>query len=97
MKSAIYQLELNEDGQPKKRRCKLTKDEKEARKQDQEARQKIAAAAAEYSSDPDDEDFEDALPVDDLGSDSETDTDSDLDAEMSNGEVSISQLGRDSH
>jgi hypothetical protein len=63
----------------------------------QEAHQKIAAAAAEYSSDPDNEDFEDALPVDDLGSDSKTDTDSDLDAEMSNGKVSISQLGRDSH
>jgi hypothetical protein len=87
MKSAIYQLELNEDGQPKKRRRKLTEGEKEARKQGREARQK---AAAEYSSDPDDEDFDDSLPVDDSGSENATDTDSDVNAEMSNDEVSLS-------
>jgi hypothetical protein len=90
MKSAIYQLELNEDGQPKKRRRKLTEGEKEARKQGREARQKAAAAAAEYSSDPDNEDFDDSLPVDDSGSENATDTDSDVNAEMSNDEVSIS-------
>jgi parvulin-like peptidyl-prolyl isomerase len=85
MKTAILEIGLNDDGQPKKRRRVPTAEEAEARRKLREARRKAAEAAAEFSSDPEDEDFDDSLPVSGLNSESETD--SDVDAEMSNEEV----------